>query len=324
MENIQNYKLNSFINTRAEAKAALKNINKLDDLQNNFGIHSSLGEDKLSKIASAINLITIIGRINSIYTTIDNQPIRNQIIECLQSHEIGVTLIQANKLFDLCLHTGYFKKGGWFNTSYRTGSANIIYQLIKYYLINKKSIISLEDINNKIKNDNLDIIRILTPLEHFLTNWKNSSNDLNQRLARHMCILKINDCIIANATILDLSNLGLTEIPPFHTLPKMSNIKQLNLSNNQITEISYINTFSGLNNLKELDLSNNKISKIKEHTLDELVVNLKKLNLKNNQLNIIGNLVVLNNLEEIDLKGNSIRIEKSAYNWVEKLKEFIW
>jgi hypothetical protein len=83
---------------------------------------------------------------------------------------------------------------------------------------------------------------------------------------------------IKNATKLDLSNQGLTEIPEYVFVCR--NLQRLNLSNNKITEIPA--RLAVLKRLKTLDLSNNSIKQLLSRFFN--LQNLQTLNLNHNQL----------------------------------------
>ncbi len=137
------------------------------------------------------------------------------------------------------------------------------------------------------------------------------------------------------ATYLDLSNLGLTEIPEeIEKLNGYANLKGLYLQNNQIEDLERLANFK---NLLALDLSNNqskdisKLSNLEQlmwlnlannqifniSVLGELennpikVISIFKdliwLNLSNNQIEDINALGKLKNLTELDLSKNQIK-----------------
>lgn len=162
---------------------------------------------------------------------------------------------------------------------------------------------------------------------------------------------RIKDAKKNNATKLNLSNLGLSEIPieinnlahlneldlSFNQLTEIKNLENLtelivlNLGHNQLKEIknleklikinslglsrnqiAELNGLENLNLLIELDLSHNLISKIKGL---ENLNQLKRLYLSNNQLNEINGLDKLSRLTRLYLENNQIK----KINGLEKL-----
>jgi len=106
---------------------------------------------------------------------------------------------------------------------------------------------------------------------------------------------------IKNASKINLSNHGLTEIPSY--IFECKNLKILNLSNNQITEIP--KELIGLKQLRNLDLSNNKISQLYAKTF--VLKNLVVLNLSNNRIKSIPKqIATLTKLTRLLLAGNLI------------------
>ena len=75
-------------------------------------------------------------------------------------------------------------------------------------------------------------------------------------MARQEVLQLIEKAKAENWTELDLSYIGLTEIPP--EIFQLSNLQVLNLGENQITKIP--DAIAALSNLQYLDLSDNKIT----------------------------------------------------------------
>lgn len=125
---------------------------------------------------------------------------------------------------------------------------------------------------------------------------------------------RINDCLNNGGTTLDISNLGLIELP---NIPKT--VKYLFCSCNKITKIS----LSYLKTLELLDCSTNKISEI-----EDLPESLIELLCKDNRLENINTINNCNKLERLDCsnnkissipKINSLRIIKCSYNKITEL-----
>lgn len=109
---------------------------------------------------------------------------------------------------------------------------------------------------------------------------------------------RIEACIAEKATTLDLSSLGLEEIPK--EVGKCVWLQELNLSNNQITEIKGLEQ---LIELEELYLEKNKITEIEG--LEHLEL-LNSLCLSFNRISEIKGLESLSDLEVLDLSNNTI------------------
>ncbi len=109
---------------------------------------------------------------------------------------------------------------------------------------------------------------------------------------------RIQECIDTKAKSLNLSGLGLSEIPK--AISQMTWLETLNLSNNQISEIVGL---SGLSNLTMLFLDSNQIGEIAG--LSGLS-NLTTLFLYSNQITEIAGLSGLNKLTTLHLSSNQI------------------
>ncbi len=129
--------------------------------------------------------------------------------------------------------------------------------------------------------------------EMILNNWVNHAPQ-GERAARIQASDKIKTCIANRSETLDLSGLGLTELPPF------------NLSRNQLTQINS-NTFEGLTNLINLVLSSNRLAQIDPNAFAGLI-NLSWLDLYGNQLTQINTDTFggLPNLRDLSLAYNRL------------------
>ncbi|MGB2924362.1 MAG: leucine-rich repeat domain-containing protein [Limnothrix sp.] len=112
---------------------------------------------------------------------------------------------------------------------------------------------------------------------------------------------RIEAALKEGATELDLSELGLTEVPG--SIAKLTNLTSLNLSGNQITEIP--KAIAQLTNLTELYLHKNQITEIPEAITQ--LTNLTELYLHNNQITEISQAITqLTNLTVLYFFGNQI------------------
>jgi internalin A len=117
----------------------------------------------------------------------------------------------------------------------------------------------------------------------------------------HEALKRINTCVQnPKQTTLDLSKLGLTEVPKELENASLTHLIKLDLSSNLISEIKRLEK---LTNLYELNLSLNEINKIEG--LDKLS-NLHELNLYSNQTKRIEGLAKLTNLVVLDLDSNQV------------------
>jgi len=104
-----------------------------------------------------------------------------------------------------------------------------------------------------------------------------------------------------NISKLDLSNLGLTEIPK--EIFKLKNLKSLNLSNNLIKTIP--KEIEQLKRLETLDLSNNKISNFYAKICE--LNKVKHLNLNNNKISSLPKQIKkLSFLRKLSISNNQI------------------
>lgn len=103
------------------------------------------------------------------------------------------------------------------------------------------------------------------------------------------------------ASKIDLSNMGLTEIPD--GIFRCKNLKKLNLSHNQIKTIPA--DISKLKFLKNLDISNNKIGSLMSKFFD--LQNLDTLIVNNNEIKHIPKQIAkLKKLNKLSLAGNQL------------------
>jgi internalin A len=120
-------------------------------------------------------------------------------------------------------------------------------------------------------------------------------------MARQKLLQLIEQARAENSTELDLSDKGLTEIPP--EIFQLSNLQQLWLSNNQITKIP--DAIAALSNLQNLFLYGNKITEIPN--VIAALSNLQNLDLSRNQITEIpDDISALSNLQNLDFGNNKI------------------
>jgi internalin A len=128
-------------------------------------------------------------------------------------------------------------------------------------------------------------------------------------------IQKIERAAAENATELNLSGMGLTEVPP--EIAQLVNLQTLVLSVNKISVIP--DSIAQLVNLQALDLMKNKISIIPDSIAQ--LVNLQALDLSINQISIIPDSIAqLVNLQALDLIGNQISVIPNAIAQLIKLR----
>ncbi len=112
---------------------------------------------------------------------------------------------------------------------------------------------------------------------------------------------RIEEARQTGGVILDLSTLGLTEVP--RELSALVNLQWLSLGNNQLTEVP--RELSALVNLQRLWLHNNQLTEVPREL--SALVNLQKLSLGNNQLTEVPReLSALVNLQELSLSSNQL------------------
>ena len=86
---------------------------------------------------------------------------------------------------------------------------------------------------------------------------------LNEEENKEVLLSRIETCLTKKCKRLDLSKLGLTEIP--QEVFKLTGLVELNLSNNRLSELP-VEVF-GLDKLKELDISNNLFTNLPHEEL---------------------------------------------------------
>lgn len=118
-------------------------------------------------------------------------------------------------------------------------------------------------------------------------------------MSMQQALERIAECRATRSTELDLSGLGLLEIPA--EVADLVWLERLELSNNQISRIEGLERISGL---IELYLSYNEISRIEGL---QGLTNLKGLDLSDNQISWIEGLEALSNLTVLHLSHNQIR-----------------
>lgn len=148
--------------------------------------------------------------------------------------------------------------------------------------------INQEDISMPIKDK--------TPANEIRSLWKNWSRNGKVGEHRDIAYQRLKDCMKRQARELDLSNLGLTSLPPI--LPTY--VDTLNLANNNLEELPSV--ILAQRNLVELNISSNQITEITEFpssiiflglshnrltTLPELPRELEMLYINNNELTML-------------------------------------
>jgi len=128
------------------------------------------------------------------------------------------------------------------------------------------------------------------------------------RSPRERALTEINSIRKKEAEILDLSGLGLTEVP--EELSDLDHLVYLNLGANKIKEIQYLDQ---LVNLQELSLADNRIDQIDGL---ERLENLVSLDLSKNDLREIQEFSGLEQLKRLDLQGNGIKEIKNLHSLV--------
>ncbi|MDB9515576.1 leucine-rich repeat domain-containing protein [Roseofilum reptotaenium CS-1145] len=103
------------------------------------------------------------------------------------------------------------------------------------------------------------------------------------------------------ATELDLSNLGLTEVP--EAIAQLTNLQTLCLDKNQVSHLP--EAIAQLSNLQQLKLHHNQLSHLPEEIAQ--LTNLRELNLSDNQLShLVEEIGQLTNLQRLYLHHNQL------------------
>ncbi len=108
--------------------------------------------------------------------------------------------------------------------------------------------------------------------------------------------------------VLDLSNVGLTDLIGFDKVPDITSIWKLYLTGNKLTALP-ANFFSGLTALEFLDLGENRLAMLPDNVFDGLPL-LYYLSLENNQIVALQDNIFrgLTALRELLLNGNRLTI----------------
>jgi internalin A len=113
---------------------------------------------------------------------------------------------------------------------------------------------------------------------------------------------RIQAALAGGDTILDLSGLGLREVP--HSIGNLINLRSLDLSRNKITSVPI--EIERLTSLRKLNLSSNQIEDVSDKL--SYLVNLKELSLSQNELRLVPKWIdKLSNLEILDLFYNKLK-----------------
>ncbi len=119
--------------------------------------------------------------------------------------------------------------------------------------------------------------------------------------AYHQAEKKIAEALRKGATELDLSNMGLVEIP--EAIANLTQLQELNLSRNQIREIP--EAIANLTQLQQLDLSSNQLTALPEAIAN--LTQLQELYLSDNQITEIPEAIAnLTQLQTLDIYNNQI------------------
>ncbi len=135
--------------------------------------------------------------------------------------------------------------------------------------------------------------------------------------AYRIALERIEACIAEKATTLDLSSLGLEEIPK--EVEECVWIENLDLGDNQLSVIEYLEKLTKLRHLNigrysDRQINNEKwTDRLYENSINTItgldtLLNLETLNLSNNQIRGISGLENLSKLVELNLHGNKIRV----------------
>ncbi|WGK70112.1 COR domain-containing protein [Candidatus Haliotispira prima] len=117
--------------------------------------------------------------------------------------------------------------------------------------------------------------------------------------SNNIALKRIQECLQEQATTLDLSDLGLKELPS--EISRLKHLNTLDCSENEITDLSPL---KGLGSLNELDCSENEIRDVSP--LGGLG-SLNTLNCSDNQIRDLSPLTGLSSLNRLDCSDNQIR-----------------
>ena len=134
--------------------------------------------------------------------------------------------------------------------------------------------------------------------------------------AYHQAEKKIAEALRKGVTELDLSNMGLVEIP--EAIANLTQLQQLNLSDNQIIEIP--EAIADLTQLQRLDLNDNQIREIPKAIAN--LTQLQQLNLSHNKIREIPKAIAnLTQLQQLNLSSNQITEIPEAIASLNQLQE---
>lgn len=133
-----------------------------------------------------------------------------------------------------------------------------------------------------------------------------------------IALQRISVALKKKATQLDLSGLGLKQLPP--EILQLKQLQQLNIASNELTQLTAdIGTFS---QLKVLNAANNQISQISKAI--RKLHQLNTLNLSNNKLNTIAReLGQLYHLQHLNLSHNNFTDIPRAVKYLNKLTHLL-
>jgi Leucine-rich repeat (LRR) protein len=131
-----------------------------------------------------------------------------------------------------------------------------------------------------------------------------------------IALQRIQEAEVSGATVLDLSGLGLTELPP--EIGSLRSLETLNLENNQLTTLPP--EIGNLSNLIALELSFNQLTSLPPEIGN--LTNLQGLYLAFNQLTYLSpEIGRLNHLCEIELFSNELQYLPTELSQIGRIRD---